>query len=323
MAMTKGFLAAALAGLTMVAAHVAAQGAPPQAPPAGTPQTPAPAGRGGRGQGSGRGAATFPAQQRPPGDPELIARGKPLFMANCSACHGVDLRGGVTGGPNLLRSPVVLMDQHGELILPIVHGARAERGMPALQLPDADVLAVAEYIHSVVATARGQGAPPESDAPLPDALVGDAKAGEVYFAAKCSSCHSATGDLAGIGSRITEAKALQNDWVVGGSGGGGRGRGRGGRGAPAPASDPGAADRRKVTATVTLPGGEKVQGQLARLDNFFVTLLLDDGSLRTFRRDGDRPKVEVKDPLEAHKALPGILTDKDMHDVTAFLATLK
>ena len=319
MDMTKAFLAAALAGFTVVAGHVAAQGAPPQAPPAGTPQTPAPTGRGGRGQGEGRGMATFPAQQRPPGDPELIARGKPLFVANCSACHGVDLRGGVTGGPNLLRSPVVLMDQKGELILPIVHGARAERGMPALPLPDADVLAIAEYIHSVLAATRPQGAPPESEAPLPNALVGDAKAGEVYFAAKCGSCHSPTGDLAGIGSKITEAKALQNHWVVGGEGGG-RG-GRNGRGARSSGS--GTSARRTVTATITLPSGEKVQGQLARLDNFLVTLLLDDGSLRTFRRDGDRPKIEVTDPLEAHKSLPAMLTDKDMHDVTAYLATLK
>ena len=260
MNMTRGFLAASLAGITIVASHVAAQGPPQQTPPTqapttGAPQTPPPAGRGGRGQG-GRGMATFPAQQRPPGDPELIARGKPIFLTNCSSCHGVDLRGGVTGGPNLLRSAVVLMDQHGELILPIVRGARAERGMPPLPLPDDDVKAVAEYIHSVVATARNQGAPPESEAPPPNALVGDAKAGEVYFNAKCASCHSPTGDLAGIGTRIDEAKALQNDWVVGGGGGGGRGgRGGGGRGTST------TSDRRTVTATVTLANGEKVSGQ--------------------------------------------------------------
>jgi len=317
MNMTRGILAASLAGFTIIATHVAAQGTPPTAPPApaptaGAPPQPAAGGRGGRGQG-GRGMATFPAQQRPPGDPELIARGKPLFLTNCSSCHGVDLRGGVTGGPNLLRSAVVLMDQHGELILPIVHGARAERGMPALPLPDPDVVAIAEYIHSVVATARNQGAPPESDTPPPNALVGDAKAGEVYFNAKCSSCHSPTGDLAGIGTRIDEAKALQNNWVVGGGGGGRGGRGRGA----------GTTDRRTVTATVTMASGQKVSGQLARLDNFFVTLLLDDGRLQTIRRDGDLPKVEVKDPLEFHKNLPGILTDKDMHDVTAYLATFK
>jgi len=262
--------------------------------------------------------ATFPAQQRPPGDPEVIARGKPIFITNCSSCHGADLRGGVTGGPNLLRSGVVLMDQHGELILPIVRGARAERGMPPLpQLTDDDVKAVAEYIHSIVATSRNQGAPPESDTPPPNALVGDAKAGEVFFAAKCSSCHSPTGDLAGIATKVDEAKALQTYWVVGG-GGGGRG-GRGGRGGQAAETS----DRRTVTATVTLANGEKVTGQLARLDNFFVTLLLDDGRLRTIRREGALPKVEVKDPLEFHRNLPAMLTDKDMHDVTAYLATLK
>jgi cytochrome c oxidase cbb3-type subunit 3 len=165
----------------------------------------------------------------------------------------------------------------------------------------------------VVFTARGQGAPPETEAPPPNALVGDAKAGEAYFTAHCSSCHSPTGDLAGIGSRIDEAKALQNFWIVGGGGGGRRGGGAGG----------GASDRRIVTATVTMPNGEKVQGQVLRLDNFFITLLLDDGRQRTIRRDGDVPKIEVKDPLDAHKKLPAILTDKDMHDVTAYLATLK
>src|SRR5258708_5255388 len=73
-------------------------------------QTPAP----------NRALATFPAQQRPPGDPALVARGKTLYAINCQGCHGADLRGGDLGGPNLLRSQVVLSDQIGELILPIV-----------------------------------------------------------------------------------------------------------------------------------------------------------------------------------------------------------
>jgi cytochrome c oxidase cbb3-type subunit III len=317
--MTNRFLAAALAGFTVIATHVTAQGppqtpqpAPAQTPPATPPQTPDTGGRGGRGRGGQM--ATFPAQQRALADPAVIAKGKQLFTTNCVSCHGADLRGGVTGGPNLLRSGTVLMDQHGELILPIVRGARAERGMPPLPIPDDDVIAIAEYIHSVVASARGQGAPPESENPPPNALVGDATAGEVYFKANCTSCHSPSGDLTGIGTRLDEAKALQNYWVVGGGGGGGRG-GRGGPSAPS--------DRRRVTATVTLPNGEKVQGQVLRLDNFFVTLLLDDGRQRTIRREGGLPKVDVKDPLEYHKKLPAILTDKDMHDVTAYLATLK
>ena len=94
-------------------------------------------------QAQGRGnPGVFPAQQRPPGDPAVIERGKGIYVTTCTACHGADLRGGTTGGPNLLRSQVVLSDQHGELILPIVHGARVERGMPSFTLPDEDVVAV-------------------------------------------------------------------------------------------------------------------------------------------------------------------------------------
>lgn len=314
MQLRNGLVAVAFVGFTIVVAHVSAQGTPPTQVPPAAPQGGQPA-PGGRGQGrGGRGAATFPAQQRPPGDPVLIERGKGLYTINCSACHGPDLRGGATGGPNLLRSQVVLTDQQGELILPIVRGARAERGMPALPLPDDDVKAVAEYIHSIVATARGQGSPPPTDAPPPDALVGNAAAGETYFIAKCGSCHQPFGDLKGIGSRLPEAKALQNAWVAGTAGRGG------GRGAAGDAAVP---NRRTVTVTVTQPSGEKAQGRLVRIDDFIVTLEDSDGSLRSFRRDGERPKVEVNDPLAAHKALLLVLTDTEMHDVTAYLATLK
>lgn len=316
-------VAAALTATTGVVAHVAAQGTPPQQPPAAGQQPPAagqqppapPGGRGGRG-GEGRGGEppVFPAQQRPPGDPVVIERGKALFTVNCVACHGSDLRGGVTGGPNLLRSQVVLVDEHGEQIIPIVHGARAERGMPALPLAADDIIAIAEYIHSVLATAQRQGAPPASAAPVPNAVVGDAAAGQVYFNAKCASCHSPTDDLQGIGSRVSEGKALQNLWVTGGASGAGGRRGRGG----------GVSMAGKIpTATVTLPGGERLEGMIARMDNFLLTVRQADGTLRTIRRDDPRIKIDIKDPLDAHRQLLSTLTDKDMHDVTAYLATLK
>jgi cytochrome c oxidase cbb3-type subunit 3 len=255
----------------------------------------------------------FPAQQRPPGDPVLIERGKALFTVNCVACHGSDLRGGVTGGPNLLRSQVVLSDEHGEQIIPIVHGARAERGMPALPLPDDDVIAIAEYIHSVLATAQRQGAPPPNAAPIPNAIVGDAAAGQVYFGANCSACHSPGGDLQGIGSRLPEGKALQNFWVSGGTFGAG---GRRGRGAAS-------MEGKVPTATAISPGGERLEGMIVRMDNFLVTIRQSDGSLRTIRRDDPRMKIDIKEPLDAHRRLLATLTDKDMHDVTAYLATLK
>jgi cytochrome c oxidase cbb3-type subunit 3 len=242
-------------------------------------------------------------------DAAVIARGKVVYTGTCSACHGVDARGGQLGGPNLLRSQVVLNDQDGELIEPIIKGSRAERGMPPVPMSDDDIKAVAAFLHSLQAAARPQGAPPDSGTPPPDALVGDASAGQAYFQAKCATCHTVE-SLQGIGARLPEAKVLQNTWVTGG------GAGRGGRGG-------GGGAGRAITATVILPSGEKVQGRLLRIDDFLVTLALADETIRSFRRDGDRPKVEIHDPLAGHKALLGVLTDKDMHDVTAFLATLK
>jgi cytochrome c oxidase cbb3-type subunit 3 len=288
-------------------AAVAFQAPVPQAPP----QPPAPP-AGGNPQG------TFPAQQRALADPAVIERGQGIYASVCSACHGADLRGGQLGGPNLLRSQVVLSDQHGEGILPIVRGARAERGMPALPLPDQDVTAVAEYIHSVAARSEHQGAPPPSAAPPPDPIVGDAAAGEQLFQARCTSCHSATGDLAGIATRIPEGKALQNAWVSGRGAGGRRGGG-----SAAAGSGAGAPDRRTVTAVVTLASGERIEGPLVRLDNFFVTVRQPDGSQRTIRRSGNTPRIELTDPLAAHKAMLATITDKEMHDVTAYLAGLK
>jgi cytochrome c oxidase cbb3-type subunit 3 len=132
--------------------------------------------------------------------------------------------------------------------------------------------------------------------------VGDAAAGKVYFESKCASCHSATGDLAGIGRRQTNPTQLQNSWltVTGGS-----------------------LANRPVTATITPAGGQKITGRLNRIDDFSVLITLEDGTTRYFRRDGDTPKVEVNDPRDAHRNLWPQHTDKNIHDVTAYLVTLK
>jgi cytochrome c oxidase cbb3-type subunit 3 len=119
--------------------------------------------------------------------------------------------------------------------------------------------------------------------------------------------------LEGIASRVTDPRALQDLWV---SGGGGRGRGRG-RGA-----DP-AAQANPITVTVTPASGERVEGRLVRIDDFTVTLIQEDGTRRTFARNGAGPKVEVKDPADAHRTLVPELSDKDMHNVTAYLWTIK
>jgi cytochrome c oxidase cbb3-type subunit III len=311
-----GLAFAAIVFTTTIAGRLGAQAQPPAQPPAPAPGAQPPAGppQGGR----GRGQATFPAQQRTLADPAVIARGKTLFEINCRLCHGADLRGGDMGGVNLLRSNLVLTDQHGELILPVVKGGRQNPGMPVMppfpQIPDDDVKAIAEYIHGVAYTMRGQGNPPPSaEAVVLNIVVGDAAAGKKYFAAKCASCHAESGDMQGVAARYSDPVQLQNAWVSGGSGGGGRG---GGRGAAGPS-------RRQVMVTVTTQSGQKVEGRLDRIDDFIVTLIPADGVPRSFTRNGDVPKVDIRDPLEGHRNLLPVYTDKDIHDVTAYLVTLK
>jgi cytochrome c oxidase cbb3-type subunit 3 len=260
-----------------------------------------------QGRGGGRGQITSPRNaypDRPPGDPAAIERGRSLYSVNCAFCHGADTRGG-DQGPSLLRSAVVLDDQHGELMAPIVQNGRADRGMPKFAFSTDQIADIAAFVH----TFRAAGYDESRQKP-PSILVGDAKAGEAYFGAKCASCHSASGDLRGIASKIGDEKALQQTWLMPG----GRGRGRGGAAPVAPPAP---------TAIVTLPSGERVEGRIERMDDFAVALVTADGSHRSFRTDNDATKIEVRDPLQQHRELLRVYTDRDIHNVTAFLVTLK
>ena len=269
-------------------------------------------------QGRG-GVASFPAQQRDPADPALVARGRSTYDTECRFCHGADLRGGERGGSNLLRSPLVLNDREGESIQTALQGSHKDR-LSAAGVSADDAKALAAYIHSVLALAPGQGAPPPGPAVELKVLVGDAAAGQRFFAAKCASCHSVTGDLKGIGAQDLGPAQLQNLWIAGGRGAGG---GRGGRGAGPGAQAPPMTTRRETTVVVTMPTGQKYEGRLERIDDFIVTLTQADGTPRSFRRNGDVPKVDLRDPLEAHRNLLPAYTDKDIHDVTAYLAGVK
>ena len=260
--------------------------------------------------------ATFPAQQRPPGDPELIARGSAVYEINCRSCHGQDLRGGDLGGPNLLRSQVVLKDMRGELIGEVIRNGQSTQGatvvMPALDLGDVDVEAVAEYVHSVVATSQGQGAPPPIDIEL-DIVVGDADKGREFFERECSACHSVTGDLAGYASVVESPEFIQNSWVAG----------RRWRGTPAE----GSRERRAVRVTVELSNDEVISGILGRRDDFLISLTTEEGDYRSFTLfENTEPSVvniETNDPLKRHREMMSELSDETMHDVTAYMVTLK
>jgi cytochrome c oxidase cbb3-type subunit 3 len=274
---------------------------------------PAPGGRAARqGAAAAPRRPSFPQQQRELAAPDVIARGKAVYGVNCVACHGSDLRGGDMGGPNLLRSQDALSDKHGEVIGPIIHGARQDKGMPAFNLEDKDVVAVAEYIHSVLAQIGSQGRPPGSEnIPELKVIVGDAAAGKSYFDASCASCHSVTRDLNGFASKYKDPRDLQNAW----DGAGVVTRGGGPPGAET--SD------RPTKVTVTLANGQKLQGTLVEQNEFVVTFTTADGVRHSYTRTNFVPKVEVQEWNEAHKKMMLTLKDKDMHDVTAYLATIK
>lgn len=241
----------------------------------------------------------FPSH--PPAPPAEVEHGKQLFEANCSFCHGSDARGGETG-PNLVRAQVVLDDQHGELIAPIVHSGFPDKGMPKFDLSNGDIATIAAFLHSQPLANRG--APTRLDI-----LVGNAEAGRTYFDEHCTSCHSVTGDLAGIGAKY-EPNTIQ-DLIVSGGGRGIRQRG---------------AETLKVpptTVTVTLPSGQTVEGKLTHLTAFVVGLKEADGTHRSFLRNGEVPKVVVHYPLQWHLDMLPRWDDTDIHNLTSYLVSLK
>jgi mono/diheme cytochrome c family protein/small nuclear ribonucleoprotein (snRNP)-like protein len=282
-------LAAAVTAFVAIAVNPAgAQNAGKNAPKAAP--APLPAG--------GAGGAAYP--QRPLAPAEVRARGEALYKAECSFCHGEDARGGDMGN-NLIRSQFVLNDDQGERIAPVLTRGEGVEGtmMPKFSFNQSQIADIAGFLHSFrVNGYDGSRNRPES------IVVGNPQAGQANFAQRCASCHSVTGDLKGIASRITDPRTLQQRWIN--PGGGGRG-----------------VQTRPTTVTVTMNNGQKVEGNLVRIDDFLVTLTQADARQRTIRRDGDSPKVELKDPYQPHKELYPVYTDKNIHDLTAYLVTLK
>lgn len=287
-----------LAGAASLAMLQMAAQTPPAAP-----------GAAGRGRGRGR-AGGFTQFTRPLASQDVLARGRALFEANCAGCHASDFRG-TEKGVNILRSGPALTDQHGELI-----AKELEKHKPPVNLVMADTVATAEYMHSVYATGGGQGSPPGRNPTglQLNILVGDANAGKAYFAGHCASCHSVTGDLKGLASKYPDdPRGLQGAWVAGTAAGVFRANRGGGGGVGNP-------------VTVTLASGEKLEGKLVKKSDFLVVLTLADGTRRSFPISNGVPKIEVTDPQAAHKKMAIELDDpdnKNMHDVTAYLATLK
>jgi cytochrome c553 len=195
-----------------------------------------------------------------------------------------------------VRSTVVLHDEKGDLIGPVLLKGRADKGMPAFStLTEGQLRDIAEFLHLKVELAANRGTYHTLNV-----VTGDAKKGEAYFngAGGCNACHSPTGDLAHVASRYPP-EVLQNRFLWPGGFGSGVRR-----------------------VTVTLPDGETFSGTPKRLDDFTVSLTDASGNYHSWQRSNG-VQVALEDRLAAHRQLLGKYTDADIHNLTAYLVTLR
>lgn len=231
--------------------------------------------------------------QEAPQDTAAIERGRKQFQQSCGFCHGADATG--ARGPDLVRSPLVAHDVKGNLIGEVVHQGRPDKGMPPMTLTDAQISDVVAFLHERGADALRSAEVPKVY-PVEKLLTGNADAGKAYFQGKggCANCHSATGDLAGIARKFSPIE-LQAHMLY--------------------------PDGKKTSAVVTLPTGEQVKGVVVHADEFQIGLRDSSGWYRSFRRE--QVKVEITDPLAAHRDLLDKITQAEVHDLFAYLQTLK
>jgi cytochrome c oxidase cbb3-type subunit III len=283
-------------GLVLLAATATTQQAPNPAPPSATP-----------------GAAAGQASPRPERTPEQQAasmrsflglgaqpdraaaeRGAPLFQSNCAFCHGPQAHG--AEGPSLITSDVVLGDDHGEHLVPFLHKGRPERGMPSFaSMSDDQLKDIAEFLHLQIEEVANRGG-----YHVLNILVGDPVKGQAYVAANCMSCHTSA-TFAHIASRFHSPDQLQRYWVW-----------------PAGPGDNSLA----LTATVKTPDGGSISGRVTQISDFRVTLVGSDGQTHVIDR-ALGVDVQMKDPLAPHQVMIMTLKNDDLHNVTAYLETLK
>lgn len=242
----------------------------------------------------GTAEAQQPAADQP--SAQLIERGQSQFVQSCSLCHGADAKG--AEGPNLLHSTLVRHDNGGDLIAPIIRNGRPKKGMPPVPMSEDQLAAVVAFIHArVKANDRSSPTRPGSDFDLKKLSTGDAAAGRRYFegAGKCGGCHSPTGDLAHIATKYNPAD-LQGRFLY-------------------PESDA------PPSVTISLLSGDRIQGTLVDHDNFYVGIRDAAGWYRSWPRS--EVKLEIHDPLAPHIRLLEQYTDENVHDLFAYLETLK
>lgn len=252
-------------------------------------------------------------------DTAAADRGKAVYIAECVTCHGAKARGSSDGappglqGPDLVRSPIVIHDLLGNELGPYLkNGHPMQSGKPASSLTAAQIVDLSHFLKQRLYDTLNRG-PGNSGNPPPNIVTGDAQAGEAYFngAGKCNTCHSPTGDLKGIADRF-DAVSLQQRFLFPAPGG------RGGRGRGAAA----AGTSKEVTWTVSLPDGKSFTGVPVKVDDFDVAIRDSSGEYHSWKRVPGM-KLTENNPYAAHEEMLSQYTDKNIHDLLAFLETLK
>jgi cytochrome c oxidase cbb3-type subunit 3 len=235
-----------------------------------------------------------PGSTVPKSSSALVESGGSLFRQNCSFCHGRDAGGGESG-PDLTRSKLVTADVGGNKIGPVVRNGRPEKGMPHFDFSDQQIASLAAFIHSKKNSAP-QKVGGRKGVDVADLQTGNAEAGKRYFdgAGGCANCHSPTGDLAGIASTY-EGLELEERMLY--------------------------PKHAKSKVSVTLASGQTISGTLDYLDEFTVGLIDATGSYRSWRTSDVKYKVDA--PADAHVELLSKYTDADIHDLMAYLQTLR
>jgi mono/diheme cytochrome c family protein len=222
-------------------------------------------------------------------DKAAAARGAPLFAQNCALCHGKAARGAM--GPSLITSDRVLTDEHGEQLVPFLKNGSPEKGMPAfVTMSDQELKDVTEFLHLQVENVANRGT-----YKVLNILVGNASKGKAYVEAHCMSCHTAE-TFAHIASKFRSPEQLQRYWIW-------------------PARDGG------ITGSVKTSDAT-ISGRIIQISDFRITLEDKSGEAHTIDR-GPGVEVQLNDPLAAHQQLVVTLANDDMHNVTAYLETLK
>ena len=240
-----------------------------------------------------------------PASAEQVQAGKSLFAAQCAFCHGRDAGGGESG-PDLMASTLVEQDVRGDKIGPVVRNGRPGK-MPAFgNVDEQQLAALVAFIHDRKANAK-EGRRRTVD--VADLQTGNAEAGMRYFngAGECAKCHSPSGDLAGIAGTFQGLELLRRMLYHEPESG--------------PVGRASESTKGIPTVTVTLRSGQAISGKLAYQDEFTVGLIDAAGWYRSW--PVTQVRFTVMDPLQAHAKQLRKYTDQDMHDVLAYLQTLR